>query len=102
MMQKVILVAVLALAVGACVTAGKGKSSYEELYTRAQSEIRIAQQMGFLWRDTKKILARSKRAHELGDKDEAMKLATEALRQARLAQEQAKEQANPQIIYPPI
>lgn len=102
MMQKIILVAALALAVTACATAGKGKSSYEQLYARAQSEIRIAQQMGFLWRDTRKILAQSRRAHEVGNKNEAMKLATEALRQAQLAQEQAKEQANPQIIYPPI
>ena len=102
MLRKTIVIAVLAMAVGGCGTAGKNKTSYEELFAQAQSEVRIAQQMGFLWRDTKKILAQSRHAHEQGDKDRAMRLAKEALRQAQLAQEQAKSQANPQIVYPPI
>lgn len=101
-MKKAILVTALALILGGCASAGKRPTSYEELYAQAENEIRIAKQTGFLWRDTQKFLRQSKVAHEQGDKDTAMKLAKKALEQAKLAQQQARDQANPKIVYPPI
>ncbi len=101
-MRKAILVTILAVALAGCAAAGRGKLSYEELYAEAENEIKIAQQMGYLWRDTKKILGQSKQAHEKGEKDKAMKLVNQALDQAKLAQQQAKDQANPEVFYPPI
>jgi type II secretory pathway pseudopilin PulG len=57
--------------------------------------------MGFLWRDTQAFLRQSKLAREAGKKTLAMGLVKEALDQARLAQQQARDQTDPDIFYPP-
>lgn len=101
-MNKIMLVAILALALGGCASADKRRSSYDELYARALNEINVAKQMGFLWRDTQKYLRLSREAHDRGDKKKAKALAEKALNEARLAQEQARQQSNPDVSYPPI
>ena len=101
-MKKPIIVAALAVTLGGCASAGKGPSSYDLLYSQAQDEIRVAMQMGFLWSDTENLLQQSKQAQARGDKKQAKALAEQALKQAQLAQQQAREQANPEVVYPAL
>jgi pyrimidine deaminase RibD-like protein len=101
-MKKPIIVAALAVTLGGCASAGKGPSSYDLLYSQAQDEIRVAMQMGFLWSDTENLLLKSKQAQARGDKKRAKALAEQALKQAQLAQQQAREQANPEVVYPAL
>ncbi len=101
-MKKPIIVAALAVTLGGCASAGKGPSSYDLLYSQAQDEIRVAMQMGFLWSDTENLLHQSKQAQARGDKKRAKALAEQALKQAQLAQQQAREQANPEVVYPAL
>ncbi|MBW8054136.1 MAG: hypothetical protein V3V64_08985 [Acidiferrobacterales bacterium] len=101
-MKKPIIVAALAVTLGGCASAGKGPSSYDLLYSQAQDEIRVAMQMGFLWSDTENLLLQSKQAQARGDKKRAKALAEQALKQAQLAQQQAREQANPEVVYPAL
>lgn len=86
---------------------------YNQLAAQAENEIKLADKTGFLWRDTEKFMEQSKAAKAAADKarqsgdsaaakkefDQAMKLAKEALTQAKLAEQQAKDQANPVIRY---
>jgi pyrimidine deaminase RibD-like protein len=101
-MKKPIIVAALAVTLGGCASAGKGPSSYDLLYSQTQDEIRVAMQMGFLWSDTENLLLQSKQAQARGDKKRAKALAEQALKQAQLAQQQAREQANPEVVYPAL
>lgn len=101
-MKKPIIVAALAVTLGGCASAGKGPSSYDLLYSQVQDEIRVAMQMGFLWSDTENLLLQSKQAQARGDKKRAKALAEQALKQAQLAQQQAREQANPEVVYPAL
>jgi hypothetical protein len=101
-MKKPIIVAALAVTLGGCASAGKGPSSYDLLYSQAQDEIRVAMQMGFLWSDTENLLLQSKQAQARGEKKRAKALAEQALKQAQLAQQQAREQANPEAVYPAL
>lgn len=101
-MKKPIIVAALAVALGGCASAGKGPSSYDLLYSQAQDEIRVTKQMGFLWSNTENLLQQSKQAQTRGDKKQAKALAEQALKQAQLAQQQAREQANPEVVYPAL
>ncbi len=79
---------------------------YNLLIAQAENEIKLADKTGFLWRDTEKFLKESKEAKEAADKavdratrlnefDKAMKLAKKALQQAKLVQQQAKDNAKP-------
>lgn len=100
-MKRHIVVVMLIFVMVGCSSAGKRSSSFDNLYAQAENEIKLAKQMGFLWRDTQAFLRQSKVAHEAGKKKLAMELAQEALDQARLAQQQAKDQTDPDIFYPP-
>lgn len=100
-MRKLLLCGLVVM-LGGCASGGKGPSSYDEMYGQAQSAIALAKRMGFLWRDTELLLQESARASERGDKKTAKRLAHEALEQAQLAQQQAREQADPKVQYPPI
>ena len=98
-MKRLSFVIVLTLLIAGCAT---GRSStFDNLYVQAENEIRLAKQMGFLWRDTQAFLRQSKLAYEAGEKKLAMELVKEALDQARLAQLQARQQTDPDIFYPP-
>ena len=100
-MRKVSILAMLAfLFLAGCAT--KGPSAYDQLYSQASNEVNIAKQMGFLWRDTEKYLRESRLAQEQGDKRKAKELAQRALNEAKMAQQQAREQANPPVVYPDI
>lgn len=95
MKKAILFVAMLAL--GAC--AGNDGPSYEEVVAQAKKEMKVAKSMDALWRDTGKILKKSKKAKDDGDDDKAMKLAKKALKQAQLAQAQATAEANAGPFY---
>jgi outer membrane murein-binding lipoprotein Lpp len=97
-MKRLSFVVVLTLLIAGCSSTGK---RFDNLYVQAENEIKLAKQMGFLWRDTQAFLRQSKLAQEAGEKKLAMELMKEALDQARLAQQQARQQTDPDIFYPP-
>ena len=101
-MRKMILVvlSMLAIALAGCATA-KYKE-YDQVVAQAKKEMKLAKKVNFLWRDTKKILKKSQKARDNGDIDKALKLAKKALKQAQLAQKQAKDQAHPKVVYPKL
>lgn len=61
--------------------------------------MKVAKKMNYLWRDTGKILKKAKKANSEGDTKKAKKLANKALDQAKMAQMQAKAEANPRIKF---
>lgn len=69
----------------------------DKLVAQAKSEIQLANKTGFLWNNTEGFLKQAEEAKAKGENDKAKKLAKKALKEAQLAQEQAKSQANPQI-----
>ncbi len=100
-MRKITLaiLSMLAITLAGCAAGAKYKE-YDQVVAQAEKEIKLAKKANFLWRDTKKILKKSKKARENGDIDKALKLAKKALKQAQLAQQQAKDQANPIVAFP--
>ena len=102
-MRKIILVvlSMLAIALAGCATTAKYKE-YDQVVAQANKEIKLAKKANYLWRHTKTYLKKSQKAKENGDIDKALKLAKKALKQAQLAQKQAKDQANPRMVYPKL
>jgi predicted lipoprotein len=92
-MRTALIISVLAVALTACASAAQDEE-YNQLVTRAENEIKLAGAAGFLWRDTEQFLKESKEAHAAGDRDLAFRLARQALKQAQLAQQQARDNAN--------
>ena len=82
------------------------KEEYEQLATQAENEIKLANKAGFLWSNTEKFLKESREAMNAANAatdrvtreseyNKAMKLAKKALQEAKLAQQQAQDNANP-------
>jgi hypothetical protein len=90
----------LCVVLGGCAS-GTVPLTYDQLYAQALSDIKTAKRMGFIWRDTELLLEQSGKAWEQGDKRRAKALVQEALEQARLSQQQARDQANVEPVYPP-
>ena len=86
---------------------------YKKLAVQTENEIKLADKAGFLWTDTEKLMKESKEAKvsadqalDAGDKarakkefDIAMKLANKALKEAQLAQQQARDNATPMVNF---
>jgi len=96
MKKAIIFVAMLAM--GACSWFETGPS-YDDVVAQAKKEMKVAKSMDALWRDTGKILDKSKKAKDDGDDAKAMKLAKKALKQAQLAQAQAAAEAGAKPYY---
>jgi type IV pilus biogenesis protein CpaD/CtpE len=102
MMKKVVFLAVLSLTAAGCAstdtTASKAApvvdEEFNKLAAQAENEIKLANQSGFLWTKTEDFLKDAKDAMAKGDKETAMKKAKTAIKEAQLAQQQAKDQAN--------
>lgn len=101
-MKKALALSILVLALGGCATdegapakSAAAAGDYDQLNKQAKDEIALAKKSGFLWNNTEKFLKESEEAKKAGDMDKAMKLANKALKEAKLAQQQAKDQANP-------
>ncbi|MBI5612327.1 MAG: hypothetical protein HY942_04565 [Gammaproteobacteria bacterium] len=97
-MKKIIVIAGLALTLGACA----GMQSTQELddtIAQAEKEIAATKKSNALWRDTEKFLEDAKKAKADGDVDGATKLAKKALTEAKLAQKQAQDQAKAKPVF---
>jgi hypothetical protein len=98
---RIALLVALAFLIGACARpASTPDDEFSRFAARVESEIRIAEKAGFLWRDTDKLMQDARAAQREGRYDDAMKLANQALRQAQLAQQQARKNANAGPAYP--
>lgn len=111
-MKKAFLICTAAVALAGC-AGSYSDDEYNQLAAQAENEIKLADKTGFEWRDTDKFMQESKAAKAAADKarqagdsatakkefDQAMKLAKQALTEAQLAQQQARDQANPVIHY---
>ena len=97
-MKKLVIVSLLAIGVTGCASM-RADREYTDVVAKAESEIKLAQQSGFLWTNTEKFLEDAKAAKEAGDTAKATQLAKKALDEAKLAQEQAKANANPQANF---
>ncbi len=96
-MRKILAVSVLLAALAGCAsspapTASSGE--FDELYKQAENEIKLAAKSGFLWNNTEGFLKQAAEAKKAGDMDKAMKAVKKALTEAKLAQQQAKDQAD--------
>ena len=97
-MKKVIVVSLLAVSVSAC-AAIRADREFNDVVGKAENEIKLAQQSGYLWTNTEKFLTDAKEAKQAGDTDKALKLAKKALEEATMAQDQAKMNANPKANF---
>ncbi|MCP5142095.1 MAG: SoxXA-binding protein [Chromatiales bacterium] len=79
--------------------AGAGNAAYDAAVAAASAEIKKAGATGFEWRDTGKFMKDAEEAVKAGDMDKAMKLVAKAESQAKLAQQQAVDQANPDFHF---
>lgn len=98
-MKKIIISSALALAISGLVGCATSGPSFKEVVANAEKEMKVAKKMNYLWRDTGKFLKKAKKAKANGDSNKAMKLAKKALSQAKMAQMQAKAEANPKVSY---
>jgi len=97
-MKKIIISSVLALVFSGLVGCASGPSA-NDVIAEAEKEMKVAKKMNYLWRDTGKILKKAKKAKANGDTKKAVKLANKALSQAKMAQAQAKAEANPKVRF---
>ncbi|MBI3778629.1 MAG: hypothetical protein HY274_06915 [Gammaproteobacteria bacterium] len=107
-MKQTLMVCTLVVALGGCASIVRN-DEYNTLAAQAENEIKLADKTGFLWRDTEKFLKDSKEAKAAAEKAEkggdrvaaqaefnkAMKLAQTALKEAQMAQQQARDNAKP-------
>ena len=108
-MKQTLILCAITLALVGCAS-GIDQNEYNQLATEAENEIKLASKTGFLWNNTEKFLTESKEAmaaaNAASDKaarekeyDKAMKLAKKALSEAKMAQQQAKDNANPSVRF---
>ena len=111
-MKNAFMVCALAVALVGCASVVNDEE-YNMLAAQAENEIKLADKTGFLWLHTEQFMKDSKAAKAAADKalkdgyktmakndfDKAMKLANKAMKEAQLAQQQARDNANPVISY---
>ena len=89
-------VAAVALTVGAWGWAPRALASdeatFKAAYEAAVAARKAAVEVGFEWRDTRKMLRQARKLAKKGDYAKAVKLANQARRQGELGVVQAKEQ----------
>jgi hypothetical protein len=102
-MKKALALSVLLAALAGCATGGGSTAAtaadYDAVYKQAENEIKLAAKTGFLWNNTEGFLKQAEEAKKAGDFDKAVKLAKKALKEAQLAQQQAKHEANPKTLF---
>lgn len=99
MVKPAFVIAAAAL-LAACATHETSETRFNQLAAQVEDEIRVADATGFLWRDTDMLLEQARIARQQGQEDVAVGLAQRALRQAKLAQQQARDNAKAAPSYP--
>lgn len=101
-MNKTILMTALAISLGGCASAQES-ARLSETVTAAEQEIAAAKKVNAnLWSDTADMLKEAKDSQDLafGDKATAMKKASRARAEAKLAQKQSQDNAMAKPFYP--
>ena len=101
-MNKTLLTAALAISLGGCASAQES-ARLAQTVAAAEQEVAAAKKANAgLWSDTADMLKEAKDNQDLafGDKPAAMKKASKALTEAKLAQKQAQENAKAKPFYP--
>ncbi len=104
-MKQTLILCAVTLALTGCAS-GISKDDYNQLAMEAENEIKLASKSGFMWTKTEDFLKDSKTAMDTAlaatdratrekEYEKAMKLAKKALFEAKAAQQQAKDNANP-------
>jgi len=107
-----LMICTLVVALAGCASV-VNDDEYNKLAAQAKNEIKLADKTGFLWLNTEKTMKESKEAKAAADKamkdgdkttaknefDKAMKLANKAMKEAQLAQQQARDNANPVAVF---
>jgi hypothetical protein len=108
-MKQTLILCAITLTFAGCAS-GIDQNEYQQLVTEAENEIKLASKTGFMWTGTEKFLTDSKAAMDAAnaasDKatreseyNKATKLAKQALSEAKMAQQQAKDNANPSVRF---
>ena len=108
-MKQSLILCAITLALAGCAST-INKEEYDKLVADAENEIKLADKTGFLWLNTEKFLKDSKEAMSAAmaasdsttresEYNKAMKLAKKALQEAKLAQQQARDNANPAVHF---
>lgn len=108
-MKKLVLLFSFAALLSACAgqpgtqsaaaTPAASSSTVDQAIAQAEAEIKAAKDANALWSNTEKFLEDAKKAKADGKNEEALKLANKAAKHAKLAQQQAKDNANAQPHY---
>jgi len=98
-MKNSLLLAAVILALSACATAPEPADA-DKAIAAAEKEVAAAKQSGNLWNNTEKFLDAAKKAKKDGDVKGAIKNAKKAMDEAKLAQVQKMDQANPKVHFP--
>ena len=108
MKKTMLLTACLALTLGACADMQTqqspakptaSSSAVDETIASAEREIAAAKKVG-IWLHTEKFLDEAKALKAQGQNDEALKKAKKALKEAQLAQKQAKAEVDAKPEFP--
>jgi hypothetical protein len=100
-MKKTILLATLALTLGACAATEEKGPAADEMIAAAEQEIATAKKAGAeLWVNTESLLADAKEQQKAGDNAAAGKSAKKALHEAKLALKQTQDNAKAGPRYP--
>ena len=104
-MKQTLILSAAVLTLAGCASS-INQNEYNQLATEAENEITLAGKTGFQWNNTEGFLKESKeamaaalaatdRSTRASEYAKAMKLAKKALSEAKAAQQQAKDNANP-------
>ena len=100
-MKKTILLATLALTLGACAATEEKSPAADEMIAAAEQEISAAKKAGAdMWVNTENLLADAKEQQKAGDNAAANKSAKKALHEAKLALKQTQDNAKAGPHYP--
>lgn len=94
-MKKFLTLAAMTVVVAACASAPQNvhsKGDAEGAIAAAEHELNRANKLGFEWRDSDTMVKAAKEATKEGKFDDAVKLATVAKNQGKMAIDQAQEQ----------
>lgn len=105
-MKRALLCTTMVIALAGCAggggSAGSSAASDEEVtkaIAQAENEIKLAGKADALWLSTEKHLTAAKEAQKAGNKDQAIKMAKKATKEAQAAQKQAADNANPKATW---
>jgi capsule polysaccharide export protein KpsE/RkpR len=98
-MKNSLLLAAVILGLSACATAPEPADA-DKAISAAEKEVAAAKKSGNLWNNTEKFLDEAKKAKKEGDIAGAIKNAKKATDEAKLAQVQKMDQANPKVHFP--